>query len=375
MSLRARSWHRTNTFAHRQFPSERIAAQRTRTVSVCLPARNEESTIGSILRELMPLIDAGVVDQVAVVDDSTDATAEIARSLGAEVYAQHRLMPEFGPVLGKGDAMWRSLAILTGEVVCFLDADSEQFGTHFACGLLGPLLCESRISFVKGFYRRPFRFADVTVPDGGGRVTELTARPLLNLFYPELAAIRQPLAGEIAARRDLLERLPFAGGYGVEAAMLIDAWREVGLEALAQVDLDVHHNPHQPLSALTPMAYAVLAVIARRLEREGRLSGLDPGPLLEREGAREVELLERPPMAATRAAAAGDAVRGAGGGGGGAGGAGGGARGAGGAGRAGGGVGGAGGGVGGAGGGVGGAGGGVGGAGGGVGGAAGGVGG
>jgi glucosyl-3-phosphoglycerate synthase len=307
MSLRARSWHRTNTFAHGQFPAARIAAARTQTVSICLPARNEEATIGPILSELMQLVDAGVVDQVAVVDDSSDATAEVARSLGAEVHPQERLMPQFGPVLGKGDAMWRSLSVLTGEVICFLDADSEQFGAHFACGLLGPLLCEPRISFVKGFYRRPFRLAEVTIPDGGGRVTELTARPLLNLFYPELAAVEQPLAGEVAAPRELLERLPFVTGYGVDIALLIDAYELVGLEGIAQVDLEIRQNAHQPLRDLGPMAYAVLHAVGTRLQREGRLQGPLPATFIGRGDDGPVatlsEQVERPPIAKLRAAA------------------------------------------------------------------------
>ena len=203
-----------NTFSHQAFPPARLAAEREQTVSVCLPARDEERTIGPILEQLIPLRELGAIDQLVVVDRSTDATARIARTLGVEVHDQEALVPEHGPVLGKGDAMWRALPVLTGDVICFLDADSERFGAHFACGLLGPLLCEHGISFVKGFYRRPFRVGETVVPDGGGRVTELTARPLLNLFYPELAGVRQPLAGEIAARRELLERLPFVTGYG-----------------------------------------------------------------------------------------------------------------------------------------------------------------
>ncbi len=217
------------------------------------------------------------MDQVVVVDDSSDGTATIARELGAEVHDQGDLLPELGPVLGKGDAMWRSLDVLRGEIICFLDADSESFGSHFACGLLGPLVCRDEISFVKGFYRRPFRVGTTTLPDGGGRVTELTARPLLNLFYPELAGIHQPLAGEIAARRELLETLPFATGYGVDIGLLLDAYRAVGLQGLAQVDLEVRENAHQPLRDLGPMAFAVLHALAVRLEREGRLRG--PLPL------------------------------------------------------------------------------------------------
>jgi glucosyl-3-phosphoglycerate synthase len=307
MNVRTRSWYRANTYGHDAFPAERLAAARDCTVSVCLPARNEARTIGPILEQLLPLREGGVVDQIVVVDRSTDGTAQIARSLGAEVHAQDGLMPELGPVLGKGDAMWRALPILTGEVVCFLDADSERFGAHFACGVLGPVLCRPEISFVKGFYRRPFRIGETTVPDGGGRVTELTARPLLNLFYPELAGVRQPLAGEIAARRELLERLPFATGYGVDVGLLIDAYSVVGLEAIAQVDLEVRQNAHQPLRDLGPMAYAVLHAVAVRLEREGRLRGPLPETFtatdLDAPQVPLVEPVERPPLRSLRAAA------------------------------------------------------------------------
>jgi len=307
MSVRARSWHRGNTFAHQAFPAQRLAAEREVSVSVCLPARNEARTIGAILDRLVPLRECGAVDQIVVVDHSSDGTGRIAREFGVEVHDQEALLPELGPVLGKGDAMWRALQVLTGEVVCFLDADSECFGTHFACGLLGPLLCGRGISFVKGFYRRPFRVGELTLPDGGGRVTELTARPLLNLFYPELAAVQQPLAGEIAARRELLEGLPFVTGYGVDIALLLDAYRAVGLDAIAQVDLDVRQNAHQPLRDLGPMAFAVLQALAVRLEREGRLDGPLPTTFLSPGAAGPLTLgeaaIERPPLATLRAAA------------------------------------------------------------------------
>jgi glucosyl-3-phosphoglycerate synthase len=307
MSLRAPAWHRSNTYSHVEFPPERLAAERRETVSVCLPARDEARTIGPILEVLVKLRHLGVIDQVVVVDHSTDGTAEIARHLGAEVHDQERLLPELGPVLGKGDAMWRALHILSGDLICFLDADTEQFGPHFACGLLGPLVCSSDISFVKGFYRRPFRIGEVTLPHGGGRVTELTARPLLNLFYPDLAAVEQPLAGEVAARRELLERLPFVTGYGVDIALLLDAHREAGLDALAQVDLDVRQNAHQPLRELAPMAFSVLRALASRLERDGRLEGPLPSTFLW-PGEDELRVLaadsvQRPPLATLRAAA------------------------------------------------------------------------
>jgi glucosyl-3-phosphoglycerate synthase len=307
MSLRALAWHRKNTFAHDQFTAERLAAERQASVSICLPARDEAQTIGPILEALVPLRDRGVVDQVVVVDNSTDGTGEIARRLGAEVHDQGKLMPELGPVLGKGDAMWRSQPVLRGELICFLDADSERFGPHFVCGLLGPLITRDGISLVKGFYRRPFRIGDTVYPDGGGRVTELTARPLLNLFYPDLAAVEQPLAGELAARRDLLERLPFVTGYGVDIALLLDAYRLVGLDGIAQVDLEVRQNAHQHLRDLGPMAYSVLQAVASRLEREGRLRGpLPSGFLPPGEGgfkAVAAEPVERPAQVTQRAAA------------------------------------------------------------------------
>jgi glucosyl-3-phosphoglycerate synthase len=289
---RARLWHRANSFHHSAFAPERLAELRTASVSVCLPARDEQRTIGPILERLLPLRERGVLDQVVVVDDSTDATPEIARRLGAEVHDQADLMPELGPVLGKGDAMWRALPVLSGELICFLDADSDWFGPHFACGLIGPLLERDELSFVKGYYRRPFRVGSTTYADGGGRVTELTARPLIDRFYPELAGVEQPLAGEVAARRELLERLPFTTGYGVDVALLLDAYATVGLDGLAQVDLDVRQNAHQPLRDLGPMAAAVLAAVSTRLEREGRLH--DGG------GTPQVE---RPPLVSLRAAA------------------------------------------------------------------------
>jgi glucosyl-3-phosphoglycerate synthase len=307
MSLRAQSWHRSNSFTHAEFPPARLAAERRGTVSVCLPARDEERTIGAILEVLLQLRHTGVIDQVVVVDHSKDQTAQIARDLGAEVHHQQDLMPELGPVLGKGDAMWRSLAVLDGDVICFLDADTEHFGAHFACGLLGPLLCVPGISFVKGFYRRPFKVGEVTLPDGGGRVTELTARPLLNLFYPDLAAVQQPLAGEIGARRELLERLPFVTGYGVDIGLLLDAHRAAGLDAIAQVDLDVRQNAHQPLRELAPMAFSVLRALASRLERDGRLTGPLPSAFLcpgqDELRVLAAESVERPPIAGLRAAA------------------------------------------------------------------------
>lgn len=265
------------TFHHSRYTPQQLAvarAERALRVSVCLPARECAATVAQIVATLGALRAQGVVDEIVVVDAaSSDDTAGAARRAGAVVLQESELMPSRGPVLGKGDAMWRALPALSGDIVCFLDADIEAFPAHFATGVLGPLLCEPDVSFSKAFYRRPLQQGDTLLPDGGGRVSQLTARPALALFYPQLAAIRQPLAGEVAARRELLWRLPFATGYGVEIGMLIDVWRALGLDAMAQVDLDEHRNRHQPLSALAPMAYTVLATIAARLRAEGRLIG------------------------------------------------------------------------------------------------------
>jgi glucosyl-3-phosphoglycerate synthase len=251
-------------------------------VSVCIPVREEAATIGGIVESLV-----GEVDQLVVVDaSSADGSARIAAAAGAEVYDQSELLPEFGQAQGKGDAMWRSLAVMRNDVVCFADGDSLDFGPHFVRGIVGPLLADPAIQFVKGFYRRPFKGE----PTGGGRVTELTARPLLRLFYPELAQCRQPLAGEIAARRCLFESIPWVTGYGIEIAQLVDVYRAVGIDAMAQVDLEVRRNQHQPLSALGEMATAVAAALADRLVREGRLDSAPP-------------IVERPPLASVRAAA------------------------------------------------------------------------
>jgi glucosyl-3-phosphoglycerate synthase len=279
-STAAERWAKARSYHHSRYPPERIAAEREHSVSVCLPARECAETVGEIVGALLQLREIGAIDEVVVVDaDSPDGTAAVAERAGAVVWQEGELMASYGPVLGKGDAMWRAMSVLEGELVCFLDADTEGFSAHFASGLLGPLVCEPGVSFVKGFYRRPFGEGDPARAAGGGRVNHLMARPALELFYPELSEVRQPLAGEVAARRELLEALPFATGYGVEIAMLIDAWRRDGLDGIAQVDLDEHHNRHQPLSALTPMAATVLATIASRLRGEGRLQGFDGGPV------------------------------------------------------------------------------------------------
>jgi glucosyl-3-phosphoglycerate synthase len=300
-------WLARRTYRAGDFPLERLlAAKRATGVSVVLPAREVADTIGPILGALTPLRDAGLIDELVVVDAaSRDGTATVAERAGAHVVQESALLPEHGPARGKGDALWRALAVTSGEVVAFLDADTEGFEPSFALGLLGPLLTDDAVAFVKGAYRRPFQLGEASLADGGGRVTELLARPLLNLHVPELAGFVQPLAGELAGRRALLEALPFPVGYGVEIATLIDACRHAGLDALAQVDLGERRNRHQPLHALGAMAYAVLIAAERRIhgDRADRL----PGPLVRpHDGVLErtrVAVEERPPLRTLRRAA------------------------------------------------------------------------
>jgi glucosyl-3-phosphoglycerate synthase len=289
-------------FHHSEFDLRRLLERKTEPITVVLPAREVADTIGEIVERLHTL--DPLVDQVLVVDAaSRDGTGEIAARAGAEVYQEGELMPEFGQVLGKGDAMWRALSVARGDLVAYLDSDTRDFSPHFALGLLGPLLCEPDVRFVKGFFRRPYLRPDGTqLPADGGRVTELTARPLLSAFFPELAGFVQPLAGEVAARRTLFERVRFATGYAVETAMLLHA-RDLlgGTGGMAQVDLDVRINRHQPLRSLSPMAYEVLRVILERLRAEGRLID-DPAPPLQTAdgGLVQFEIVERPPRATLR---------------------------------------------------------------------------
>ncbi|MGH2799801.1 MAG: glucosyl-3-phosphoglycerate synthase [Thermoleophilaceae bacterium] len=292
-------------FHHSQFPLELLQERKRGPVTAVLPTREVADTIGEIVDRLQSL--DGLIDQILVVDAAShDGTAEIAARLGADVHQESDLLPEFGQALGKGDAMWRALAVARGDLVVYLDSDTRHFSPHFATGMLGPLICESDVQFVKGYFRRPF-----TTPDGeerpvdGGRVTELTARPLLSAFYPELAAFIQPLAGEVAGRRTFFDRLRFAIGYAIETSMLLHA-RDVlgGTEGMAQVDLEVRHNHHQSLPELGPMAYAVLRVVLERLRTDGRLVDDHAPPLQTADGRLiQVELVERPPYATLRARA------------------------------------------------------------------------
>jgi glucosyl-3-phosphoglycerate synthase len=302
----AEGWFASRSYPHRRFADLAALAERKRrlalSVSLVLPCREVAGTIGAVLDEVESLRRAtGLVDQVVVVDaGSRDGTADLARTRGAEVHDEAELLPQAGPVLGKGDAMWRALSVARGDVVLYADADSASFGAHFVYGMLGPLLCEEDVRFVKATYHRPFTAPDGTVVDDAGRVTELTAKPLLAIFYPELAGFGQPLAGEVAARRDLLCAIPFFTGYAVEAGMLVDVFRRIGLQGMAQVDLGSRVNRSQRLLALNSMSYAVaralLARAGRAVEADAYLHAANhPGGVqLER---RRVQVVERPPLA------------------------------------------------------------------------------
>ena len=270
-----------------------------------MPAREVATTIGATVDVLRRFVEAGAVDELLVVDAaSRDGTAAVARAAGATVVQEDDLMPAFGPCRGKGDAMWRALAATTGEIVAYVDGDSEDFGERLLTGLLAPLFARPELALVKGAFQRPFASGGEVRPGEGGRVTELMARPLLNLHRPALAGFAQPLAGEVAARRELLERLAFPVGYGVEIAMLLDAEELVGIDALAQADLGSRQNRHQPLRELSAMSYAVLVAASRRLLGAEAVDALAPGPYVlpgpAEVDVRQVAVEERPPFSRTR---------------------------------------------------------------------------
>jgi len=283
------------SFHYRDFPVERlIEAKRGRSVSLCLPARDEEATVGQVVgtirAELMER--HALVDELVVIDDgSTDGTAASAAVAGADVVAASLILPDYGDEGGKGQAMWKGVHVTSGDLVVFCDADVRNFGTHFVTGLLGPLLLRDDVALVKGFYHRPLDGR----PGEGGRVTELVARPLISLLFPHLAPLMQPLAGECAARREVLEQVPFVEGYGVDLGLLIDVSKRWGAGSIVQCDLGERVHRNRPLAELAPQATAVLQLA---LTRAGLVSAaevralLPPGkdPVL-------VAVGERPPLA------------------------------------------------------------------------------
>ena len=267
----ARAWFSRRSSHAADWPVQQLLSSKGDTrVSVVLPALNEEATVGRIAARIRrDLVDrVGLVDELVVVDSgSTDRTIEVAREAGATVLRQEDVLGHVPVRPGKGEVLWRSLAATTGDVVVFVDSDLRDFSSAFVTGQLGPLLTDPTVQFVKATYDRPLQAGETEVSAGGGRVTELVARPLLALHWPELAGFVQPLSGEYAARRPLLESLPFPCGYGVEFGLLIDAYRSVGLDAMAQVDLTRRKHRNSDLHKLGQMATEILQVAEARLGR------------------------------------------------------------------------------------------------------------
>ena len=307
------SWLRTNTFHHSQFwDLKRLVEEKEKQgllLSLCMPTLNEEKTIGKELvlfkSELMdryPLL-----DEIAVIDSgSTDRTLEVAAAFGADVYRSADILPNLGSRRGKGENLWKAIYQLKGDIIVYVDADIKNIHPRFAYGLIAPLIYRPEIEYVKAFYDRPLATSKGTRPLGGGRVTEILVRPLFSLFFPELSALVQPLSGEYAVRRGLLERLPFPIGYGVETSHLIDTYSELGLEAIAQTDLDSRVHRNQPTRDLGRMAFGILRAFFSRLRMHGNVPDLpELTPMLRQFQTRddqyeqvlfEIREEERPPM-------------------------------------------------------------------------------
>jgi len=313
ISILVDKWFAENTFHANEFSDLKelmmLKEKQGTTISLALPALNEEETVGKVIRIIKKSLmdEVPIVDEVVLMDsNSTDRTREIARDLGVPVYIHQHILPDMDPRPGKGEALWKSLLVTKGDIIAWIDTDIVNIHPRFVYGILGPLLLNHNIQLTKGFYRRPLRVGNKVQAGGGGRVTELTARPLLNLFYPELSGIVQPLSGEYAGRREALERATFFSGYGVETGLVIDIFEQFGLGAIAQVDLleRIHHN--QELAALGKMSFAIIQTVLRKLESRFERSIIEDinktmklikyqkgGYFLEVE---EVAERERPPM-------------------------------------------------------------------------------
>ncbi|GAB4333634.1 MAG: hypothetical protein Kow0037_11920 [Calditrichia bacterium] len=307
-------WIQKNTFTHLNYSNVKHLIQQKEKrgvkISLCLPSRNEEETIGQVIRTLRKplMLQNSLLDEIIVVDsESTDRTRDIARKEGATVYLDREILPELGNHRGKGENLWKSLVVSNGDLIVWLDTDIKNMHPRFVTGLIGPLLFHPEISFVKGFYRRPLKVGAKLQKSGGGRVTEILVRPFINLLFPNLAGFYQPLSGEYAGRRELLERIPFFTGYGVETGMLIDIENRFGLGCMAQSDLDVRIHRNQDLTGLRKMAFGISQVLLTRAEQHGKLLLMNnlPAELLApfKDGFEENHLqvdeireFERPPI-------------------------------------------------------------------------------
>jgi glucosyl-3-phosphoglycerate synthase len=307
-------WFARRTFHHSRFEDLRALLRAKEagehTISVCIPTLNEGATIGPILRCIREALieEVPLVDELAIMDSSSqDETASVARDCGADVYQDRDILPHLEPMGGKGEALWKSLFVMKGDLIAWCDADIENFDPPFVTGVLGPLLTDRDVGYVKAFYERPVKSGTQLVPGEGGRVTELVARPLLNTFWPALAPLVQPLSGEYAGRRALLEQVPFFSGYGVEIGLVIDIAERFGLDAFAQVDLGDRIHRNRGVRELARMAFAILHVVIQRLESTGRLDlrtevGRTLYQFMRPDGelmsqAQPIEIGERPPAA------------------------------------------------------------------------------
>lgn len=306
MGDRTEAWFGRRTSRWQDWPPRRLLElkqERGSRVSVVIPARNEARTVadvaGAISRSLVERVP--LVDELVVIDsDSDDDTAKVAAGAGAVVYRARDVAPALGSFPGKGEALWKSLLVTKGDLLVFIDADLTLWGPHFVTGLLGPLLADEQVRLVKGFYARVRTESDGSTSTEGGRVTELVARPLISLWWPELAGVVQPLAGEWAARRSLMESLSIPVGYGVELATLMDTVARHGLDAVAQVDLGTRAHRHQANHDLALMAAELLMVAERRrpggpLPGEGQLQQFERAAGELRRVSRPVPVRERPP--------------------------------------------------------------------------------
>ncbi|MFH5212152.1 glucosyl-3-phosphoglycerate synthase [Antrihabitans sp. NCIMB 15449] len=295
-----RDWAETNTWDRPDWTvADLVAAKNGRTVSVVLPALNEEQTVAGVIDTIHPLL-GGLVDELIVLDSgSTDETADRARAAGAKVISREQAVPELAPVPGKGEVLWRSLAAATGDIIAFIDSDLINPDPAFVPKLLGPLLTVEGIHLVKGYYRRPLQHGGSVESNGGGRVTELVARPLLAAMRPDLSSVLQPLGGEYAGTRELMASVPFAPGYGVEIGLLLDTYDKLGLHAIGQVNLGVRKHRNRPLADLGVMSRQIVGTMLGRCGIKDSGAALQQFPL---EGevftpvSTEVSLSDRPPM-------------------------------------------------------------------------------
>ena len=271
-------WLENNTFHHGEFwdilDLVNEKEKKDLKISLCIPTLNEEKTIGkevlilrSELMERYPLI-----DEFAVIDSgSNDKTLEVAESYGADTYLASEILPEVGDKRGKGENLWKAIHQLKGDIICYVDADISNIHPRFVYGLVAPLIKQAEVQYVKAFYDRPLNYSSGLRSSGGGRVTEILIRPLFSLFYPELTNIIQPLSGEYAARREVLEMIPFPIGYGVETSHLLDLYEKFGLNAFAQTDLDRRVHRNQTTNALGKMSFGILQTFINRLHSQGKI--------------------------------------------------------------------------------------------------------